>query len=123
MESGRAKQSIAIMLRANKIGGWLWWVGIRGVSEEQLACDLIAALPEAEWIAGKITQYGHGVCAQNGEDCDCAPDEHICAISWELRGDTGQIVRAFCGWRETCILVRTSRDFARGMPLLREASA
>ena len=55
----------------------------RSIGKTQLVCDLIAALPEAEWIAGKITQYGHGVCAQNGENCDCAPDEHICAINWE----------------------------------------
>ena len=55
----------------------------RSIGKTQLVCDLIAALPEARWVAGKITQYGHGVCAQNGQDCDCAPDEHVCAISWE----------------------------------------
>ena len=47
----------------------------RNIGKTQLVCDLIAALPEAEWIAGKITQYGHGVCAQNGAECDCAPDD------------------------------------------------
>ena len=52
----------------------------RNIGKTQLVCDLIAALPEAEWIAGKITQYGHGVCAQNGADCDCAPDEQVALV-------------------------------------------
>jgi hypothetical protein len=95
----------------------------RSIGKTQLACDLIAALPEAEWIAGKITQYGHGVCAQNGEDCDCAPDEHICAISWELRGDTGtDSSRFLAAGAKRAFWLRTKQGFlAEGMPLLREA--
>jgi len=61
----------------------------RSIGKTQLVCDVIAAFPRAHWIAGKITQYGHGVCAQNGENCDCAPDEHVCAINWETNSDTG----------------------------------
>ena len=57
----------------------------RSIGKTQLVCDIISAFPQANWIAGKITQYGHGVCAQNGTDCDCAPDEHICAIEWEAQ--------------------------------------
>jgi len=95
----------------------------RSIGKTQLACDLIAALPEAEWIAGKITQYGHGVCAQNGEDCDCAPDEHTCAISWELRGDTGtDSSRFLAAGAKRAFWLRTKQGFlAEGMPLLREA--
>ena len=61
----------------------------RSIGKTQLVCDIIAAFPTTEWIAGKITQYGHGVCAQNGENCDCAPEEHVCALDWETRADTG----------------------------------
>ena len=61
----------------------------RSIGKTQLVCDVISAFPRANWIAGKITQYGHGVCARNGENCDCAPDEHVCAIEWETRADTG----------------------------------
>ena len=61
----------------------------RSIGKTQLVCDVISTFPQANWIAGKITQYGHGVCAQNGENCDCAPDEHVCAINWELQADTG----------------------------------
>jgi hypothetical protein len=61
----------------------------RSIGKTQLVCDVIRAFPEENWIAGKITQYGHGVCAKNGENCGCAPDEHSYAISWEKNADTG----------------------------------
>src|SRR5260370_9157610 len=61
----------------------------RSIGKTQLVCDLIAALPNAKWIAGKITQYGHGVCATNGHDCDCAPTEHIVALDWESEMQSG----------------------------------
>src|SRR5271154_2759449 len=95
----------------------------RSIGKTQLVCDLIAALPEANWIAGKITQYGHGVCAQNGENCDCAPDEHICAISWENHADTGtDSARFLAAGARKSLWLRTKQGFlAEGMPLLRAA--
>jgi hypothetical protein len=95
----------------------------RSIGKTQLVCDLIGAIPGANWIAGKITQYGHGVCAQNGENCDCAPDEHVCAISWETRGDIGTDSGRFlaAGARRSFWL-RTKQGFlAEGLPLLRAA--
>jgi hypothetical protein len=95
----------------------------RSIGKTQLVCDVIAAFPEANWVAGKITQYGHGVCAQNGENCDCAPGEHVCAISWETRADTGTDSAKFlaAGARRSFWL-RTKQGFlAEGMPLLRAA--
>jgi hypothetical protein len=95
----------------------------RSIGKTQLVCDVIAAFPEANWIAGKITQYGHGVCAQNGHDCNCAPDQHTCAISWEKRADTGTDSARFlqAGARRSFWL-RTKQGFlAEGMPLLRAA--
>jgi len=95
----------------------------RSIGKTQLVCDLIAAFPGANWVAGKITQYGHGVCAQNGEDCDCAPDEHICAISWETRADTGTDSGRFlaAGARRSFWLRTKQGYLAEGMPLLRAA--
>lgn len=95
----------------------------RSIGKTQLVCDVIRAFPAANWVAGKITQYGHGVCAQNGENCDCAPDEHVCAISWESRTDTGTDSGRFlaAGARQSFWL-RTKQGFlAEGMPLLRAA--
>lgn len=86
-------------------------------------CDLIAAFPRANWVAGKITQYGHGVCAQNGENCDCAPDEHTCAISWEARADSGtDSARFLAAGARRSFWLRTKQGFlAEGMPMLRTA--
>ena len=95
----------------------------RSIGKTQLVCDVIAAFPNANWIAGKITQYGHGVCAQNGEDCDCAPTEHVCALDWELHADTGTDSSRFlaAGARRSFWL-RTKQGFlAEGLPLLRAA--
>ena len=95
----------------------------RSIGKTQLVCDVIAAFPEANWTAGKITQYGHGVCAQNGENCDCSPDEHICAISWEKHADTGtDSARFLAAGARRSFWLRTKQGFlAEGMPVLREA--
>lgn len=95
----------------------------RSIGKTQLVCDVIAAFPKASWIAGKITQYGHGVCAQNGEDCDCAPTEHVCALEWELHKDTGtDSARFLVAGARRSFWLRTKQGFlAEGLPLLRAA--
>lgn len=95
----------------------------RSIGKTQLVCELIAAFPEASWIAGKITQYGHGVCAQNGENCDCAPTEHACALDWETHSDTGtDSARFLAAGARRSFWLRTKQGFlAEGLPLLRTA--
>jgi hypothetical protein len=93
----------------------------RSIGKTQLVCDVISAFRSANWIAGKITQYGHGVCTQNGEHCDCAPAEHACAISWEARADTGtDSARFLAAGARRSFWLRTKQGFlAEGLPLLR----
>lgn len=95
----------------------------RSIGKTQLVCDVIAAFPQAKWIAGKITQYGHGICAQNGENCDCAPDEHVCAINWETQTDSGtDSARFLVAGARRSFWLRTKQGFlAEGLPLLRQA--
>jgi hypothetical protein len=95
----------------------------RSIGTTQLVCDLIAALPEGNWVAGKITQYGHGICPRNGHACDCAPKEHICAINWEMRPDTGtDSARFLAAGARRSFWLRTKQGFlVDGMPLLRRA--
>src|SRR5271163_3517319 len=95
----------------------------RSIGKTQLVCDIIAAFPKTYWIAGKITQYGHGVCAQNGQDCDCAPDEHSSAFEWEMRNDTGtDSARFVAAGAKRAFWLRTKQGYlAEGLPLLREA--
>ena len=95
----------------------------RSIGKTQLVCDVIAAFPDANWIAGKITQYGHGVCAQNGENCDCAPTEHVSALEWETHSDTGRdSARFLAAGAQRSFWLRTKQGFlAEGLPLLRTA--
>ncbi|MCU1242921.1 MAG: hypothetical protein JWO71_3647 [Candidatus Acidoferrum typicum] len=94
----------------------------RSIGKTQLVCDLIEAFPNENWIAGKITQYGHGVCAQNGENCDCAPDDHVCAISWEKHASETDSGRFLAAGARRSFWLRTKQGFlAEGMPLLRKA--
>jgi hypothetical protein len=55
----------------------------RNVGKTSVVAGLIAALPEYQWTAMKITQYGHGVCSRNGQSCHCATADHSWAISEE----------------------------------------
>lgn len=95
----------------------------RSIGKTQLVCDIIGAFPQANWIAGKITQYGHGVCAQNGNNCDCAPDEHICAIEWEAMPQSGtDSARFLAAGAKRSFWLRTKQGFlAEGLPLMRDA--
>lgn len=106
-----------------------WWrlivVGghTRSIGKTQLVCDIVRAFPCTEWIAGKITQYGHGVCAQNGENCDCAPTEHVCALDWEKSGQSGTDSARFlkAGARKSFWLRTKQGYLAEGLPILRIA--
>jgi hypothetical protein len=95
----------------------------RSIGKTQLVCDIVSAFPKANWIAGKITQYGHGVCAQNGNNCDCAPDEHICAIEWESLPQSGtDSARFLAAGAKRSFWLRTKQGYlAEGLPLMREA--
>jgi hypothetical protein len=70
----------------------------RSVGKTSVVAGLIAALPEYNWTALKITQYGHGVCSMDGEPCHCATDDHSWAISEELdrsgESDTSRFLAA-----------------------------
>jgi molybdopterin-guanine dinucleotide biosynthesis protein len=114
---GNDKKSLA-QWRLIVVGGHT-----RSIGKTQLVCDVISAFPEVNWIAGKITQYGHGVCAQNGENCDCAPDEHVCAINWETQADTGtDSARFLAAGAKRSFWLRTKQGFlAEGLPFLRAA--
>ena len=114
----QALKDTALLWRLVVVGGHT-----RSIGKTQLVCDVIRAFPRTEWIAGKITQYGHGVCAQNGENCDCAPTEHACALDWETRADTGTDSARFleAGAKQSFWLRTKQGYLAEGLPLLREA--
>ncbi len=116
------------MIGTQEKAGAMWRLVVvgghtRSIGKTQLVCDIITAFPKTEWIAGKITQYGHGVCAQNGENCDCAPEEHVCALNWEAHADTGtDSARFLAAGAKRAFWLRTKQGYlAEGLPLLRDA--
>lgn len=55
----------------------------RGVGKTSLVVDLIRAFPEAAWTAVKITQHGHGLFADGGENFRGGPNEYAAALHEE----------------------------------------
>src|SRR5437588_8935865 len=93
----------------------------RSVGKTSVVAGLIAALPEFNWMAMKITQYGHGICSANGEPCDCVTDDHTRAITEELdrSGDT-DTSRFLVAGAKRSIWVRTRQGMlAEAMPDIR----
>jgi hypothetical protein len=93
----------------------------RSVGKTSVVAGLIAALPDFNWIAVKITQYGHGVCSANGEACDCATADHSWAISEEHnRSGESDTSRFLVAGASHALWVRTEQGrLAEAMPSLR----
>jgi|SRR5438445_3862040 len=97
----------------------------RNLGKTSVVAGLIATLPEYQWTAVKITQFGHGVCSVNGESCDCATDEHTQAISEEksLAGDS-DTSRFLAAGAAHSLWVRTKQGWlAEAMPDVRSRLA
>jgi hypothetical protein len=94
----------------------------RNVGKTSVVAGLIAALPEYNWTAFKITQYGHGICSKDGQPCDCVTDDHSWAVSEEKdrngQSDSSRFLRAGAvrAW-----WVRTEQGrLAEAMPAIRK---
>ncbi|MGA7752972.1 MAG: hypothetical protein WCB05_09075 [Candidatus Sulfotelmatobacter sp.] len=94
----------------------------RNVGKTSVVAGLISALPEFEWTAAKITQYGHGICSANGEACDCATGDHSWAISEERdRSGESDTSRFLVAGAAKVFWVRTEQGrLAEAMPALRQ---
>jgi hypothetical protein len=94
----------------------------RSVGKTSVVAGLISALPESEWTAVKITQYGHGVCSANGAPCDCVTDDHSWAISEEKdRSGESDTSRFLLAGASRALWVRTEQGrLAEAMPALRK---
>ena len=93
----------------------------RSVGKTSVVAGLIAAMPECEWTALKITQHGHGICSANGEACDCATPDHAWAISEERdRSGKSDTSRFLVAGAKRVLWVRTEQGrLAEAMPALR----
>ena len=93
----------------------------RSVGKTSVVAGLIAALPELNWTAVKITQYGHGICSADGAACDCATGDHSWAISEERnRSGESDTSRFLVAGAAQSLWVRTEQGrLAEAMPTLR----
>lgn len=94
----------------------------RSVGKTSVVAGLISALPEFEWTAAKITQYGHGICSANGEACDCATGDHSWALTEERdRSGESDTSRFLIAGAAKVFWVRTEQGrLAEAMPALRQ---
>ncbi|HLK65189.1 MAG TPA: hypothetical protein VKU19_17230 [Bryobacteraceae bacterium] len=70
----------------------------RNIGKTSVVAGLIRRLRDCKWTAVKITQYGHGVCANEGKECGCeAEPDHPFALSEEYepsKTDSGRFLAA-----------------------------
>ena len=82
--------------------------------------ELIRRVRPPEWVAVKITQYGHGVCSIDGEPCYCDPGEHGFVLTEERerkgRGDTRRFLKG--GARRSLWLRVRQGQLHRAIPVL-----
>ena len=93
----------------------------RNVGKTSVVAGLIAALPEYNWTAFKIIQYGHGVCSRDGKPCHCATDDHSWTISEETdRSGDSDSSRFLAAGATRAWWVRTEQGrLAEAMPTIR----
>jgi hypothetical protein len=97
----------------------------RNIGKTSVVAGLIQALPQWDWTAMKITQFGHGICSASGAGCDCclAP-EHPYAIAQERHpghSDTGRFLAA--GARRSYWVRTAAGQLANALPAVREVRA
>lgn len=99
----------------------------RNVGKTSVVAGLIAALPRMNWLAGKITQFGHGVCSISAEPCECALNEteHSWSLDEEFdRSGESDTSRFLLAGAARVLWVRTKQGMlAEAMPALRKELA
>src|ERR1041384_2631974 len=94
----------------------------RNIGKTSVVEGVIRGMPEMNWTAIKITQFGHGVCSTSGELCDCAVAEHACAIPTERRVDSGtDTARFLAAGARRALWVRTGQgELLTALPALKK---
>jgi hypothetical protein len=81
----------------------------RNIGKTSVVAGVIAALPQYNWTAMKITQFGHGVCSAAGEPCDCAVEyDHPYAISEESAPGSSDSARFLAAGARRSFWLRTA---------------
>jgi len=96
----------------------------RNIGKTSVVAGLIRALPEWDWTAVKITQFGHGICASGG-DCTCALEPQcpylVTREEHPNRSDSGRFLAS--GARESYWVRTPMGQLGRAVPAIREICA
>lgn len=96
----------------------------RNIGKTSVVAGIIAALPEANWTAAKLTQFGHGVCSVSAEPCECAlnESEHSWSLDEEFdRSGKSDTSRFLVAGAKRSLWVRTKQGMLdKAMPALLE---
>lgn len=94
----------------------------RNIGKTSVVAGIIAALPQYNWTAFKITQFGHGICSANAEPCDCETDAHTIAVTEERNAASGtDSARFLRAGAARSFWVRTRQgQLAEAMPRIRK---
>ena len=97
----------------------------RNIGKTSLVEGVIRALPEAGWTAVKITQYGHNVCAADGDSCGCAAgDDHPFALTEERQPGTTDSGRFLAAGARRAFWLRTAKgELGHAIPALHKIAA
>lgn len=98
----------------------------RNIGKTSVAEGIIRRFRNRNWTAMKITQYGHGVCAEGGGACGCAPEtpDHPWALGEEFEpgeSDSGRFLAA--GARRSFWLRAPTGRLGEAVPAIRKVLA
>ena len=94
----------------------------RNIGKTSVVAGLIRRLQDRKWTAIKITQYGHGVCANEGKECGCeAEPDHPFALSEEYEPNQTDSGRFLAAGAERSFWLRTpAGELSRAAGTLRK---
>jgi len=97
----------------------------RNIGKTSVVEGVVRALPEANWTAVKITQYGHNVCAAGGDSCDCAAgDDHPYALTEERQPGPTDSGRFLAAGAKRAFWLRTAKgELGHAIPALHKIVA
>ena len=82
----------------------------RNIGKTSVVAGIVRALPEFRWTAVKITQYGHGKCADEGDDCACSGgDLHPYMLDEETAPNKHDSGRFLAAGAERAFWLRTAQ--------------
>ena len=97
----------------------------RNIGKTSVVEGVIRAVPEAGWTAVKITQYGHNLCAADGNSCECAAGgDHPYALTEERKPGAADSERFLAAGAKRAYWLRTAQgQLGHAIPALREIIA